>query len=216
MRGKKYLKYLNPFFYIRKRITRKLEFSEWGGLEDRGIDFVAMDNENVTNHSRYQITRPQHLTFIRDYLAKCRISSKDAIIDIGCGKGALLWVFSKYPFGHIAGLEYSKALCEICSENMKKLDLDVDIINGDANFYNDYDRYNYMYLYNPFQSAIMTNFIHNLHESIVRSSRKVRIIYTNPVCLEDFLRSGFLVEEEFATDIYFKEKAVVLTNRIED
>lgn len=99
------------------------------------------------------------------------------MIDIGCGKGALLWVFSKYAFGQIAGLEYSKALCEICSENMKKLDLNVDIINGDANFYNDYDRYNYMYLYNPFQGAIMTNFINNLHECIVRSSRKIRIIY---------------------------------------
>lgn len=216
MRGKKYLHYLNPLFYIRKKITRKLEFSEWGELEDRGIDFVAMSNENVIHHSRYQITRPQHLAFIRGYLAKCQISSKDAIIDIGCGKGALLWVFSKYPFGHIAGLEYSKALCEICSENMKKLNLNADIINEDANCYNDYDKYNYMYLYNPFQGVILTNFINNLHESIMRSSRKVRIIYTNPVCLEDFLKGGFLIEEEFVTNIYFKERAVVLTNRIED
>ena len=216
MRGKGYLKYLNPLFYIRKRIAKKLEIQEWGELEQKGIDFVMLSDECMANHSRYQITRPQHLDFIKEYLEGRHISELDSVIDVGCGKGGILWVFSKYPFGHIAGLEYSEILCKICDENMKKLNVQADIINADANFFGDYDKYNYIYLYNPFQGNIMINFIDNLNESIRRNPREVHVIYTNPTCINEFLKRGYEVETEFATNVFFKEKAAVLVYKLKE
>lgn len=53
---------------------------------------------------------------ISNYL-RGRVSDKDAIIDVGCGKGRMLYFFAQFPFRLVDGLEYSGELVAIAQNN---------------------------------------------------------------------------------------------------
>lgn len=212
LKGERYFKYINPLYYIRKKNSLLLEKKEWGILEENGVDFITAVDSGRDHYSKYQITRPQHISFIKEFFLERGIEEKDAIIDIGCGKGGMLYLFSKYNFGKIAGLEYSEELCSVCEKNMAYLGISAEIINQDASTYDNYDDYNLFYLYNPFQQKIMNKFVANLNNSLKRNKRYVNIIYSNPVYINEFLNNGFIIKREFATNIMFKERAVILEN----
>ena len=47
-----------------------------------------------------------------------KVTDKDAIIDIGCGKGRMLYFFSQFPFKYVDGLEYSRELVAAAEGNI--------------------------------------------------------------------------------------------------
>lgn len=206
----RYLHYLSPIFCVRQIASRKLEKEQWGNLEQEGIDFLKMGDKGKKGCSRYQITRPQHLSFIADFLKKQGITKADAVIDVGCGKGGLLEFYSRFGFGLVAGLEYEAELCEICKNNIEKLHVDAMVIHGDANVYDDYDMFNYFYLYNPFDESITKNFIENVKKSINRRPRNVWVIYTNPIYLKNFEVSGYRVLKKYKGNFILTDDAVIM------
>ena len=166
-----------------------------------GLDFDALVSMTEAGHAGYQASSWDARRIIRNYL-RGRISDKDAIIDIGCGKGRMLYFFSQFPFRHVDGLEYSQALIEIAQNNfailrkLRKGGGAVRIFQGDAALYDAYDEYNYFYLYNPFNEIIMTPFLRHVKESAARHPRDIHIIYHNPVHYELFAAEGFTFVEE--------------------
>lgn len=115
-----------------------------------------------------------------------RITPADSVIDFGSGKGGALITLAKFPFGRITGVEMSPVLAEIARKNLALLKIDcVDIVCCDATLYGELDRYNYVYLFNPFPGQVMRGVIRNLEESVARHPRKVTIVYLNPVCHEE-------------------------------
>ena len=175
------------------------------------MDLIEQVDVHTEKHSRYQITRPQHLVFVKEYLSEMNIGSGDGIIDVGCGKGGMLFEFAQYAFGKIAGLEFSKELCEIANSNLIKAEIKADIICEDAITYSDYDDYNYFYMYNPFGEEIMENVVNCINESLNRHQRTIHVIYTNPVHRGLFIRYGFKVEKKFKVSLMFTQAAVVFT-----
>lgn len=167
-------------------------------LQDRcrGTDFYASveSGEQGTpdsgSGSRYQATSSLYDRSLKAFL-KQQHHENDAIIDIGCGKGRMLEVFSCFDFSKVAGVEYSLELAEVARMNMQKLGVSCKVFTGDATIFNAYDDYNYFYLFNPFPEPIMEKFVKKLKESIAQNPRKITIIYTNPLCLSVFLESGF-------------------------
>ena len=71
-------------------------------------------------HASYAPTRWNIRYVLKRYL-RGRITHDDAIIDIGCGKGKMIYFFSKFPFGRIDGLEYSRDVADIAEKNIRKL-----------------------------------------------------------------------------------------------
>lgn len=142
------------------------------------------------------------------------INQDDAVIDIGCGKGGMLKIFSDYRFGEVAGLDFLKELCDIANENMRALNIDVKIINADAVEYDDYDRYNYIYMYNPFGKEIMEKVVSNLSKSLTRNPREMHVIYANPVHGNLFLANGFKVEKKFKMSLMFSEQAIIYRKNV--
>lgn len=117
------------------------------------------------------------------------------LIDIGCGKGKVLCVWSKtykneYP---LIGIEYSKVLSDICLVNLKKINAqNYNILNCDAcdlNYDNTAD-VNIFYLYNPFDDIILNKIIKKI------SNKKCIVIYNNPVYRESFIDNGFKILKE--------------------
>ena len=81
-----------------------------------GLDFDALVSMKEAGHSRYQVSSVLAQRKISNYL-RGRISDKDAIIDIGCGKGRMLYFFAQFPFRLVDGLEYSGELVAIAQNN---------------------------------------------------------------------------------------------------
>jgi len=128
------------------------------------------------------------------------VSSKDAIIDFGSGKGGALITLAKYPFGKITGVEISPELVGIAKKNLRKLWIDnVHIKLCDATEFNDLDDFNYFYFFSPFPCPVMQLVIRNITTSLERKPRKVTIIYLNPECHKVIVAgTPFVKQQEFA------------------
>ncbi len=194
-----------------KRLARFADLGYYPYLYERiwekvhGVDFLQGTSDGIDTergNNPYSATNISALDALKKYFKKLNITSKDAIIDIGCGKGRMVYFFSKFPFGHVSGLEYSNEIAAIGNNNMGKLFKlqtargRISIIQGDATLYTDYDRYNYFYLYNPFNENIMTAFLENLKASVARSPRKIHIIYYNPLHHDLLIKMGMRFEKE--------------------
>lgn len=166
------------------------------GDKMRGCDFAApMDNQEIgiapSEGVRYQATTPRIYRNLKRQLK--HTGNEDAILDVGCGKGRMLYFFlKKCHFGKVDGLEYSERLAAIARQNMEKLHLPAQVYVANAAEFTQLD-YNYFYLFNPFPEKIMLPFVQHLCDSIAKNPRKVTILYMNPVCKDCFIENGFRV-----------------------
>lgn len=177
---------------LRKAFYYLQSFSE----KMKGVDFVSDVESRHEDHVEYVASTPLIYPVLDLYFNQQKINEKDAIMDVGCGKGRMLTFFSKYPFGKIGGVEYEEDILDICRQNLLKLKIyRIDMHQGDASIFDDYDEYNYFYLFNPFHEHIMEKFVENLKKSRDKSNRDIRVLYFNPVELNVFKNSGFIIEE---------------------
>jgi len=129
---------------------------------------------------------------LKKVLKKMKVTNKDSIIDIGCGKGKALYIMSRFPFFKVGGYDLSKDLVEIAKTNLAKLKVkNVDVFVADANEYKDYDDYNYFYLFNSIPEKVFNKAIVNIKKSLDRKPRNCTFIYLNPVCDEAVKKIGF-------------------------
>ena len=65
-------------------------------------------------------------------LRALKITSRDAIVDFGSGKGGALITMARYPFARIMGVEISPELVAIARRNLHKLGIgNVAMVTGD-------------------------------------------------------------------------------------
>lgn len=116
-------------------------------------------------------------------LKRFPISEVDAVLDIGCGKGKAMYLMNRLPFGKIRGYDLSGGLVRIANENFKKLGLKkCRAVQADAASFDDYDDFNYFYIFNSFPQKVFEIMMGHILESVRRNPRKVRFIYLHPVC----------------------------------
>lgn len=129
---------------------------------------------------------------IQKILKKLNSTPNDSILDIGCGKGLFLYYASKFKFCQIDGIEYSKELTEIALKNLAKMkDARVHIKQCDAREFQEYDKYNYFFINNPFTAEITEFVVKKICESYHNKKRKITVIYQFPFQKEIFLNYEF-------------------------
>ena len=171
----------------------------------KGLDFADDILINQKWHSNYEQSDIEARRIIKKFL-KNIITNNDSIIDIGCGKGKMLYFFSKFPFKNINGLEYENNIAEIARYNLKKLNINNSrIFISDAKIFNDYDEYNYFYMFNPFGGDIFSSCARNIKQSVSRKPRKIRLIYHNPVYHDILISMGYSVEAKLPRVSYITE-----------
>ena len=124
-------------------------------------DYIQNNNLNINEYSSYAPSCNQLL----EVMKKMNISADDSIIDIGCGRGFALSLFSLFPFKKISGIEISVEDIQICKHNLHdilKLH-NTEIITGDILNFNDYKLYNMFYMYNPFSADIFNVVVSNIN-----------------------------------------------------
>lgn len=200
---KRFLINLDHFFT--ERLNHWLEQLTYGKEIDFSISNLNRGGVNGKDYVGYQAS-----VLIDSKMIKAlSVSSEDRILDIGCGKGKMVFYFDKLGFGRSDGLEYSKALADCAERNMKILKRNCSIIHGDAISFEGYKDYNYFYLANPFGKETMRRVMQKIEDSYEANPRKITIIYYNPLCHEQVVQSGFFHLRRSDRNMYRK-----LTGRI--
>ena len=155
---------------------------------EKSISRVALGNTD--NHCfGYQ---PSFI--MPNILAYLKIGEKDSLLDVGCGKGFAMHLFSNLPFDRIDGIETNGMLAKIAQENLKKLhpnDSRFHIFEIDARDFLNYEDYDILYLFNPFDAKIVEEICKKFG-----NKRPSKIIYQMPHYVDIFIRHGFTLEYE--------------------
>jgi SAM-dependent methyltransferase len=136
-------------------------------------------------------------SIIRKSLDAIGVGRDSAFVDLGCGKGRALVVAADYPFRSIAGIELSPFLADIARRNIGKLNPKarygdrIVIIEGDASSPAIPEVAEViLFLYNPFRRPLVETLAAGLVTAIKSfPSRKLWLVYYNPVCHDVFDRA---------------------------
>ncbi|NTU53927.1 MAG: class I SAM-dependent methyltransferase [Chlorobiaceae bacterium] len=148
--------------------------------EDVGLD-PALAFRSVPSDSR----------FLSSVLKDFNVTSKDSIIDIGCGKGSAMRTMLDFPFARVNGIELSADIANIARRNFLVLnEKRVTVFTGDATMYTDYGAYSFAFLFNPFPDIVMSRVIDSIISSIQKCQREFCIIYNNPAFHDAIIEKG--------------------------
>jgi hypothetical protein len=138
---------------------------------------------------------------LSEVLETLSIARTDEAIDFGCGKGGAIITMARWPFARIDGVEISLELVAAARSNLRKMGIRRStIFHSDAEEFTDIDRYNVIYVYNPFTRVVMAGVARNVAASIGRRPRAITLIYKNPVDADLFEDIGFRRVSEFHND----------------
>lgn len=108
-------------------------------------------------------------------------------IDLGSGKGLMLLLAAEYPYRAVRGVEFSRKLHAIASQNVasyrnpRQRCFDVASVNVDARDYEFPLTPLVVYLFNPFRHELLGQVLKNLDASVAAAPRDVLVVYLNPL-----------------------------------
>lgn len=146
----------------------------------RGLDFTmpdAMHDRQRHDGAMYHVTPDEVLKGVFSHVD---LKKHGSFLDIGCGKGYVLWKAEEYGFQKVGGVEYDEKLVKICRRNLLRLKLDgeVSVTCGDACSFARYGDYDVFYFFNPFMSDMMTKVIDRIIESC--RGKEIMLLYYRP------------------------------------
>ncbi len=154
----------------------------------------------------------EHKAFAEDYVPTPISALKRAIesipddlndvvfIDVGSGKGRMLFYASNYPFKRIVGIEFSAHLHALCEENLsrfrnpKQKFNNIESVCADVIDYDFPDENLFIFMFNPFSQMVMERLVARLEAHHRASGKKIYIAYYNPKH-GDLLQNANFLEE---------------------
>jgi SAM-dependent methyltransferase len=199
------MRYLSYFFYIAWHWGISMAiFVIWyeiRGEKQFGVRTIGTDSlrkeiplEELQHASMYEPVNYYTSTWLLDHLEP---EEKDtAFIDVGCGKGRVLAIAAAYGFKQIIGIDFSPKLygCAVKTAEAleaRYLQTKVDIACADARHYELPEEVGVIFLFNPFDEVIMTDFIEQVMVSLLKRPRPLKVLYANPQCKQLWLDAGF-------------------------
>ena len=134
------------------------------------------------------------------------MSPSDTFVDLGCGKGRVVFSASQFDIREVIGVEIDKSLFDICESNTHKLKnkkCNIRIINIAAEDY-DYRVGNVYYLYHPFGERTLTKVLQLINQSLVLHPRQIKIIYVHPIYENVLYNTDWLINY----DIWEKQSVI--------
>jgi hypothetical protein len=116
----------------------------------------------------------------------CTDLSEYTFIDMGSGKGRMLFVAAEYPFRKVMGVEFSDDLHEQALANIgtykheRQRCRDIASIHADAAAVEFPDEKLVIYMFNSFGPEVMKRMLANLERSVMRSPRHVVMVMLWP------------------------------------
>lgn len=146
----------------------------------RGLDFVRNSYPYGRRSERvwYEPTRSDFAQRIFLYFE----GEKPPVVDLGCGKGYVLYCLNRMGFTRADGVEYNARLAATARRNMEQLGIadDVTVYNCDVVEFDRYDDYQIFFMFHPFGTKTMGRVVHLIEESLARKPRRLTVIYFYP------------------------------------
>ena len=158
------------------------------GMDTAGfqsVNHLGLDPDQAFDY-RVAGWRSLHVILRRD-----EVTAHDVFVDLGCGKGRVLFLACRYPFKRIIGVDLSPAMVKAARRNLAgRPRVQVEMAN--AAEWPIPDDVTLAFLYNPFPNAIFERVVENLLESLRRRPRHLGLIYRRPDRMHSYLlEQGF-------------------------
>lgn len=195
-----------PFMPNKHRIE-----TVWRSLREkiRGLDFTLpdrMQNRHRNDGAMYYAS-PEEI--LREIFSKVDLEKYSRFLDVGCGKGYVVWQAKRFGFSQVGGIEYDEKLYKICRQNLRRLGLseNVDIYCDDACEFTQYKDYNVFYFFNPFGDEMMRKVIGRI--LVQCRGSEILLVYYRPRytgAIEEcgyFRRTEILYDQTKNYEVYF-------------
>lgn len=169
--------------------TKAFFCDKWLGIETReeGLRrekvITVAENEDTSLNKDMNVYEAMFYGAIQRMTSYLGLSPGDVIIDLGCGKGRVVFVVAQQRLKKVIGVEIDPGLADKAKRNLRTLKRSrspVEIACADAARYKFTDE-TVILLCNPFGAVTMGTVLRNIRESWERTPRKVRIVYYNPL-----------------------------------
>ena len=179
---------------IKNILVRKIKVL-WDKFQGYDFHTTVKSKDLNLNPKQFFNSSPSASSELTKVFNDQKFTSKDSILDIGCGKGSILRLLLKYPLKEIGGIEISKPIYKVCFKNMKKInDKRVNLSCIDARYFEDFKKYNYYYAYNPCSKEIFEEIVIKIKET---SKSKKTFIYNNPIWNDVLNKNGFVYKNKY-------------------
>ena len=168
----------------RARRAADRAFDEEHGVETAGLLRAAQFDTESPNK---QFARRYQASDVGACLALLEALPGDprelTFVDVGCGKGRVLLLASRFPFARIVGLEFVPSLVEVARKNLSTLGergarIETEVC--DATEYVFPDEPLVVYLFNPFTADVLREVVNRLTASLERAPREAYVVLVCP------------------------------------
>ena len=161
------------------------------------VDSFDTDSGYRAHATPYQASKARPLMKLFHEL---RLPKDGILVDLGCGKGRVLFVAAQLGFKKVVGIEFCAQLCRNARKNaelfLKKYPSSsaIEVIEADVSRYEFNGDENIFFLYNPFDSVVLADVLERINTSAVKTPRDMWMIYNNPVLHDIVLQNQLFVE----------------------
>ena len=167
-------------------------------VSDVELGDLKIDSENVKFGAKYAGSDPKAT---KELFENFKINHEDFVfVDLGSGKGRVLFIASDYPYKKIIGVEFAEELHETARKNIKKFRSktrrcdDIQAVCADATKFEIPAEPLVFFLFNPFGVKVLKEILHNIENSLETSPREIYIFYFAPFHRQIFDESEFFEE----------------------
>jgi len=213
-----YARHLRNYAFSKGKVVDP--FDQQYGIDTSGL--VSLNSLDMLQHPNAVYAgpyAPSSVPQVRTLIEKLDIEIERFIfIDFGSGKGRVLLVAAQFPFKEVIGVEFSRQLHEIALRNIARFPSDqlhccsIRSILEDATAFVLPPSDLVCYLYNSFESEVLTSVVQNL-AAHAGNGYRVIVIYMNPVHREVFDQNGIFTVIAESPEGKWLPGAVVLTTR---
>lgn len=128
-------------------------------------------------------------------LRELHLGPSDTFVDLGCGKGRVVFSAAQFHIREAIGVELDKSLCTIAESNshhVRNKKCSIRIVNTPAEDY-DYRDGNVYYMYHPFGAVTLTKVLGLIKQSLKPRPRPIKIAYVHPVHEDVLYHTDWLV-----------------------
>ena len=174
-------------------------------LEELSIDAAALEGAHLYGGSQPSV--------LRALLEKIPNPETFAFVDLGCGKGRPLFIATEFPFREVIGVELSPPLTAIAIRNAQIMSARypertaVSVVLGDATAFELPAGDVVLFLYNPFGESLIRKVVANVERALEDGTRRVFVVYYNPVfgtCFDESRR----LSRRFAATLSYADDEV--------
>lgn len=164
---------------------------------DRYLGITTTD-EDVAERLGYDITifrqtwRALGWTTTWRLLSRLPAGPESVFLDLGCGAGRITCAAARRGYARVIGVDIAPDFAGLAADNLRQLRLPhapATVACTDATTYEVPSDVTVVFLYNPFQGAILDAALEQVYASFDRSPRPITIAYANPAEHERLTRS---------------------------